>query len=271
MIDLELITFNPFRTIGIKGINYIKAENMFAEELKIKSANWILFPEYWQVNALVYAWQKNIFPSISSYHLGHNKIEMTRYFKAVVPENTPETLILNSNYQNIAFIEASLSYPFIAKKIKSSEGKGIFLLKNKRELTEYIEQNDILYLQEYLPTNKDLRIVYLGNDVFTAYWRIGKEDDFRNNIALGGTISRDQIPEEALNLVKFVAKKANINHAGFDVICHQGKYYLLEFNVMFGNKGLNGMSKDISANIINYIQGQYRPDNFDQTKRKIII
>ncbi|MFS8541302.1 MAG: hypothetical protein LOD89_04345, partial [Tissierellales bacterium] len=75
---MRFVTFNPFRTLGIPNVTYIKPENMFKEVERIKEADFILFPEYWQVNALVYGLKKNIFPSISTYHLGHNKVETTR-------------------------------------------------------------------------------------------------------------------------------------------------------------------------------------------------
>ena len=52
------ITFDPFRTLGIPNVTYIKPENMFKEIDKVKGANYILFPEYWQVNSLVYGLKK---------------------------------------------------------------------------------------------------------------------------------------------------------------------------------------------------------------------
>jgi ribosomal protein S6--L-glutamate ligase len=39
----------------------------------VKNAIAVLFPEYWQINPLVYALKKRIFPSVPTYHLGHDK------------------------------------------------------------------------------------------------------------------------------------------------------------------------------------------------------
>ncbi|MGO1712017.1 MAG: hypothetical protein ACTH0B_00685, partial [Senegalia sp. (in: firmicutes)] len=127
---MKIISFNPFRTIGMKNVTYIKPENMFKEIEKIKEADLILFPEYWQVNSLVYGLKKNIFPNIDTFHLGHNKVEMTRVFLATFPENVPYTRIMASNDSSFDIIEEEFGYPLVAKEIKSSMGNGVFLLKD---------------------------------------------------------------------------------------------------------------------------------------------
>lgn len=261
------ISFNPFRTLGIPEANYIKPENMLEEKLKIKRASWLLFPEYWQVNSLVYGWQKRIFPSISTYHLGHDKIEMTRLFQLLAPGNTPYTMILANDETAKEQILDKMSFPFVGKKVRSSEGRGVWLIKDKDDLNKYLAENQVLYLQEYLPIDRDLRVVYVGDEVFTAYWRIGKEGDFRNNLAQGGSISHDNIPEEPLRLVRDIARQAGIDHAGFDIAALGGHYYLLEFNLYFGNTGLAGRSQELNKTIYRYLlhkTEKYNPDDTDR-------
>lgn len=255
---MEFISFNPFRSIGFPNSSYIKAENMLQEEEKIKSASFILYPEYWQVNSLVYGWQKNIFPSISSYHLGHDKIEMTRMFQAIIPEHTPYTKIMGHNPEaNKNMIKekilSNFGFPFIAKKPRSSEGKGVYLINDMTDLNQYLEENSILYLQEYLPISRDLRVVLIGDKVFSAYWRIGDEGNFKNNLAQGGMISHENIPEEAIALVEKIAKQTGINHAGFDIVVYDDRLYVLEFNVFFGNQGLVGRQREINNEIYKYL------------------
>ena len=93
---MRLISFDPLRTLEIPGVVNVKPEDWRRRKSEIMAADALLFPEYWQVNALVYAWRRRIFPSINSYHLGHDKIEMTRAFEAVCPEHVPFTRILPS-------------------------------------------------------------------------------------------------------------------------------------------------------------------------------
>lgn len=250
---MKSITFNPFRTLGIPGVSYIKAENMLKEIEKIKEAEYILFPEYWQVNTLVYGLKKKIFPNINTYQLGHNKIETTRVLQTIFPKNVPYTQILSKDYVNIETIEEEFGYPLVAKEIKSSMGRGVFLIENKEQLKLYIENNESLYIQEKLPIDRDLRIVYVGNKVIGAYWRIASEGEFHNNIAKGASYDYDNIPEEAIKLVENVARELDINHAGFDVAVVGNRLYILEYNVMFGNEGLMNMGIDVGSYISEYI------------------
>ena len=248
-----LITFDPFRTIGIPNVTYIKPENIFKEIDKVKEANYILFPEYWQVNSLVYGLKKKIFPNINTYQLGHNKIETTRALWATFPKNVPYTQILSKSNVDIETIEEEFGYPLVAKEIKNSMGRGVFLIKSRQELKNYIDNNCILYIQEELPIDRDLRIVYVGNKVIGAYWRIAKEGEFHNNIAKGASYDYRNIPSEAIDLVEKVAVTLDINHAGFDIAVVDSNFYILEYNVMFGNEGLKNMGIKAEKYIYEYI------------------
>jgi len=268
---MKIISFNPFRTIGMKNVTYIKPENMFKEIEKIKEADLILFPEYWQVNSLVYGLKKNIFPNIDTFHLGHNKVEMTRVFLATFPENVPYTRIMASNDSSFDIIEEEFGYPLVAKEIKSSMGNGVFLLKDKKELKEYIKTNETLYIQEYLPIDRDLRVVYIGNKVVSAYYRIAEEGSFHNNIAKGASYSFENIPLKAVDLVDRMAKQLGINHAGFDIVEVDGKFYVLEFNVLFGNEGLKEQGIRAEDYIYNYIvDNNPNKPTFPGIKRKVV-
>lgn len=257
---VKLVTFNPYRTIGIPGVVYIKPENIFREIDTVRNADYILFPEYWQVNFLVYGLKKRIFPNINTFHLGHNKIEMTRALWATFPQNVPYTRIMGRSQIDIEAIEEEFGYPSVAKEVKNSMGQGVFLIKNRKELMDYTEKNEVLYIQERLPIDRDLRVVYVGNRVVAAYWRIGKEGSFHNNIAKGGTYSYEEIPVGAVDLVDKIAKELGINHAGFDVVIVGDRYYILEFNVLFGNEGLKNLDVNIEKIIFEYILSDFEPD-----------
>lgn len=253
---MKLVSFNAFKTLNIKEAYYIKPELFFKEQEKIKEADWVLYPEYWQINSLVYGLKKNIFPNIGTYHLGHNKIEMTRALTAVCPQNIPYTEILSNTPVNQEYILDMFPFPFIAKEIKNSMGYGVYLIEDKKQFRSYCDGNDTLYIQEKLPIDRDMRITYLGDEIIASYWRIGGENSFKNNVAQGGTISYDNIPSKALSLVDMVAKALDINHAGFDVAEVDGHYYIFEFNVLFGTRGLANKSIKLDELILRYLQKQ---------------
>ncbi|BCR03762.1 hypothetical protein DESUT3_08310 [Desulfuromonas versatilis] len=235
---MRLVSFNPYRSLGLPGVRYIKPELALRHKDEVKAADWALFPESWQVNFLAYGLKVPIFPNLSTFHLGYDKVEMTRAFWAVAPEHFPHTLILPSNENAIGQVLDELSFPMVGKEIRNSMGRGTFLLQNRRELIDYAARNPVLYLQEYLPIDRDLRVVYVGDRVVSAYWRIAGEGQFLTNVAQGGRLCFEAIPPEALQLVERIARALEINHAGFDLALVEGHFYFLEFNPMFGNEGL---------------------------------
>ncbi|UOQ46983.1 hypothetical protein MUN88_12880 [Gracilibacillus caseinilyticus] len=257
---MKLVSFNAFRTIGIPGVTYIKPDHMFKEIEVIKNADVLLFPETWQVPTLVYGLKKAIFPNVETMLLGENKIEMTRVLQAITPQHVPYTEILANTAQNIGNILETFPYPFVAKEAKNSMGQGVFLIENEAQFRTYAEQNDALYVQEFLPNDgKDLRVCVIGDQIHAAYWRVGAEGEFLHNVARGGDICNEFIPDDALDIVLSIARTLSVNHAGFDVLVSNGNYYILEFNVLFGNQGLRNEKTTVSEAIYQYILSQFVP------------
>jgi len=253
---MRLLTLNAYRALGIPGVRYLKPELLFSRLDEVREADWVLFPEYWQVNSLVYALKKRIFPNPAAYHLGHDKIEMTRAFWTVCPAHTPQTLILGRSDSALEQILDQLSLPLVAKEPRNSRGLGVFLIETRGALRDYIAANEVLYLQEYLPIRRDLRVVWVGDRVIAAYWRIAPEGGFHNNVAQGGSISFDDVPEAALAVVERIARALGVDHAGFDLAEVDGHYYVLEFNTMFGNEALNRQGIAVGRHIHEYLLGQ---------------
>ena len=250
---MQFVSFNPLRTLHLSGARYIKPELYIRHLDEVQQADWILFPEYWQVNTLVYGLQKRIFPSSASYHLGHDKVEMTRAFQALFPAHVPHTAILPPTAAAYEQILEQFDFPLVAKEVRNSMGRGVYLIENRSQLRDYIERNAVLYVQERLPIERDLRVVVVGRKVVTAYWRIAAEGSFHNNVAQGGSVSFDEIPSQALQLVERVAAACGIDHAGFDVAVVDGHCYLLEFNTLFGTDALNARGIRIEPLILEYL------------------
>lgn len=250
---MRLLTLNSYRALGIPGVSYLKPESLFANLHLVREADWVLFPESWQVNALTYALKKRIFPNAASFHLGYDKVEMTRAFWSVCPANVPHTLILPSSDAAIAEATDQLDFPLVAKEPRNSMGNGVFLLEDHRQLREFAARVPVLYLQEYLPIRRDLRIVWVGRQVIGAYWRIGAEGAFHNNVARGGCVDFDGVPAAAVELVTRVAQVLGVDHAGFDVAEVGGHYYLFEFNTLFGNDALTRRGISLAHHIHQYL------------------
>lgn len=252
----RLITFNPYRSLDMDNVLYLKPKAFFKHLPTIAEADWLLFPEYWQINALLYGLKKHIFPSPASYYLGHDKVEMTRAFWTVCPQQVPETLIRGAGATALEEILDTLPLPFVGKEIRNSMGRGVHLIESRGDLLRYAERNEVLYVQELLPIRRDLRVVWVGDEIVTAYWRQAPEGGFQNNVAQGGEIRFDAVPPAALELVEKTARQLGIDHAGFDLAEVDGYFYFLEFNTFFGNQALTEQNIKLGPRILHYLTSQ---------------
>jgi ribosomal protein S6--L-glutamate ligase len=181
---------------------------------------------------------------------------MTRAFWTVCPQHVPDTLIRGSGDAALEEILDTLAFPFVAKEIRNSMGRGVHLINNRSELLRYAHSNEVLYVQELLPIQRDLRVVWVGDGVVAAYWRQAPEGGFQNNVAQGGEIRFDAVPQAALNLVEKTARQLGIDHAGFDLAEIDGYFYFLEFNTFFGNQALSAQNIKLGPHILRYLTSQ---------------
>ncbi len=256
---MRLVSFDAFRTLGLPNTTCLKPEHMFREKALLTQADWVLFPHYWQINALLYGLDVRIFPSQASYYLGHNKVEMTRLFEMLCPAHVPTTLMLANTPENRLRVLEQMDFPFVAKEVKNSMGRGVFLIECRADFECYCQGVETLYVQEYLPIDRDMRLILIGERVVGGYWRVQPPGGFHNNVSQGGEVVFEPIPEQAKTLVESVAVAARINHAGFDVAMVGGHCYLLEFNRLFGNAGVKQLGLDLPNLILDYLQHENSP------------
>jgi ribosomal protein S6--L-glutamate ligase len=255
---MRLVSFDVFRTLGFPDTTVLKPDQYLAHKAALQQADWVLFPEYWQLNALVYGFKCRVFPSLSSYRIGHDKVEMTRAFQAVAPEHTPWTMISANGPLERDEIWNSMALPFVAKLPKASMGEGVWLIENRGDWLRYCERTNVLYAQEYLPLERDARVVIVGDKVLTAYWRTQAEQGFYNNLARGGSIDCSPVPAVMTDLALRLARALGVDHAGFDIALVEGYPYVLEFNRLFGNKGLSE-GAELKDAILAYLREQTEP------------
>jgi ribosomal protein S6--L-glutamate ligase len=270
LCDLRMgwISFDPLRTLGFPDTRFLKPEQCFSFREELVQANWVLFPDYWQVNALVYGFGSRIFPSHSSYLIGHSKVEMTRAFTAVAPRHVPETHIAANTPEQAAALWARMTPPFVAKLPRSAQGQGVWLIESQADWRRYLLCADVLYVQEYLPIDRDIRLVLIGNKVISHYWRLQSPYTFHNNVSRGGEVDYSPVPAAAIALVEQVASQLGINHAGFDVAMVGGHPYLLEFNRLFGNQGIPGGDLALRSAILDYLKSHEVPQRPTRDSRR---
>ncbi|HDZ07963.1 ATP-grasp domain-containing protein [Pseudohongiella sp.] len=259
---MNLVSFDIFRTLGLPGITVLKPDDLFRQKDLLRQADWVLFPEYWQLNALVFGLNCRVFPSEASYRIGHDKVEMTRAFQVVAPEHTPWTPIEANTADGRERLWQLMSLPFVAKLPKASMGEGVWLIESRQDWQRYCERTPVLYVQEYLPIDRDVRVVVIGDRVVTAYWRTQSDRGFYNNVAKGGQIDRSPVPAVVTNLALRLARTLGVDHAGFDIALVDNHPYVLEFNRLFGNQGL-AQGSAIRDAILDYLVSKSEPDDPD--------
>jgi len=190
---------------------------------------------------------KKIFPR-NYYRFMGNKIRQTELFQFLEISHPRTRFYTKRNrFERIC---RDFTYPFVAKiPVGSSKGAGVYLIRNDEDLTQYLEEDlDTrypAYIQEYLPIDRDIRVVLLGGKVVHAYWRIPSEGEFRNNVARGADISYDNVPEEVLRFAEDIARRCRFDEVGVDICWAHGRYYILEANMVFGLEGFRQAGLDI--------------------------
>lgn len=187
---------------------------------------------------------KRIFPSLESHLYDGDKIKQTTLFKLLSLPH-PRTRVFYGR-QRLEILE-HFSYPFVAKKARgSARGQGVYLIQGPEDLAAYLERHQPAYIQEYLPIKGDVRVVVIGFEPVCAYWRLPPPGDFRSNVARGARVEFGGVPRAAVELAVEAARLANLDEVGLDVAMHQGRPYLLEFNVKYGHEGPRQAGLDVA-------------------------
>jgi ribosomal protein S6--L-glutamate ligase len=230
------------------GVAIIQAKPNFSdytpeEKQKIKAAEKIYYPTPFYVD-LFMTMRKAIFPGRETYVYSGDKIKQTTLFDFLqIPH--PRTRVYFGQQKKRILKDFPL--PFIAKIPRgSSMGCGVFLIRNDEELRRYLVRSSVAYIQEYLPLDRDLRVILINHQVILSYWKVAPRGEFRNNLAQGASIRFNGIPDEALAFAVKVTRMCNFEDVGLD-LCHTPDkgWMVLEANMNYGLQGLKEKGLDI--------------------------
>ena len=230
------------RTIGVRPNFTDYTED---EVALIRCAEKIYYPTAFYAD-LFDAMGKPTFPSYHTYKCVQDKIKQSALFQLVgLPH--PRTHVFYGKRQQ-SKIKRHFQYPFVAKEPRGSAmGRGVFLIENDADLEQYTIGRHVCYIQQYLPIDRDIRAVVIGDQVVHAYWRVAKKGEFRTNVARGGHISLEAIPEAATDLAIHAAQTCRWDDVGLDICYFDGQYTILEANMKYGREGFRAAGIDYYA------------------------
>ena len=220
------------RTLGVR-TNFVDYSD---DEIRaIRQAPKIYYPSVFYAD-LFDAMGKPLFPSYHTYKCVQDKIKQTALFYLLdIPHPCTRVFYGKRRLEKIVRV---FTFPLIAKIPRGSAlGRGVFLVQNEEELAAYLRLSPVAYIQEYLALDRDIRVVVIGDRVVHAYWRLAAQGEYRSNVAAGGTISLEKVPEKVLTLALHTARACGWDDVGIDICAHQGRFLVLEANMKYGKEG----------------------------------
>jgi ribosomal protein S6--L-glutamate ligase len=229
------------RTLGVKP-NFF--DYTAAEQGWILKAPVVLYPTRHYAKFLS-TMGRPIFPSLETHLYADEKILQSTLFQMLGLDHPRTRFYYRRHHREIL---KEFSPPFVAKLPRSSSGRGVFLVQAEEDLEDYLARTRVAYIQEYLPHDRDLRVVLIRYQPVIAYWRVRPAGGFHANLSQGGRAVFEDVPGEAVDLAVECARACRFDDVGLDFIRHDGRWYLVEANMKYGRKGLSmqGMNlKDI--------------------------
>lgn len=226
-------------TLGVKPnfMDYTPGERKMLQDADV-----VLFPTLNYAQFLT-TLGKRIFPSVETYLYADEKIKQTTLFYMLGLPHPRTRMYYPRHHQDIL---RDFPFPVVAKlPRRSAQGRGVFKITRSEELGRYLALTKVAYIQEYLPHDRDLRVVLINYEPVLAYWRIRCGQEFRTNLFQGGLISFDHIPAEGVRLAQKAARACRFNDVGMDLIFCEGVWYVIEANMKYGRKGLRMKGMDL--------------------------
>ncbi len=173
----------------------------------------------------------------------------------------PTYRVLNYNELEELVKNETLKLPFIAKPNKGSQGEGVLLVDDLKEMS-FFDGYEKYIFQNYIKNTGDWRIIVVGGVPLGAMKRIAAPGSYVNNISRGASAVLETDQEVLNELYKISTKVAslfNLSFCGVDIIRDEAtnNLYLLEVNTApqwndeYGFQAITGV--DVAARVADFI------------------
>ena len=165
--------------------------------------------------------------------LAKNKYEAGKLFAANgLP--TPYT-------QELTTLDHDMPYPLVAKVLRGSQGKGVYLCTTRAELEQVSRKHGSMIIQEFIDTRpgEDLRVFVIGQRVAGVMHRKSLNGDFRANISQGGVGEAYSLTPEIETLALTAARLIGLDICGVDLLFADTGFKVCEVNATPGFRGFD--------------------------------
>lgn len=165
-------------------------------------------------------WLKNgntIFPRHGDSFYWENKLYMQRKFLELqIPH--PRTVIVDR--ANPAPEKPPMPFPFLFKPAHSSGSQGIARITCDSDYRRMVEKtaHEEFLLQEQVEMRRDLRLIYIGNELVLHYWRINEGTEWRpTSTGHGSGVDFETLPGQWMDRIFLEYKKLDLLAGAFDI------------------------------------------------------
>lgn len=147
----------------------------------------------------------------------------------------------------------------VVKPVFGSEGRGMVRVTDRelawRTFFAIEQTGGVIYLQQFVRhPGWDVRAFVLNGRVLGAMRRTAKED-WRTNVAQGGSAERCELTAEQVGLALAATEAVGAVVAGVDLLCDErGEWYVIEVNAVPGWRAFSvACGVDVAAEVVRFV------------------
>ena len=178
----------------------------------------------------------------------------------------PKTSLIPSvDHKESAIKNLDTKYPVVMKTLAGSKGVGVLFIESERSYDSlvqllYSQNPDVdLLVQEYIKTDKDIRVIVLGGLIIGSMERLVIEGDFRSNVTQGSKVAPYNLTDLEIEQCLLASKAVNGVWTAVDFIPSEDPKtkppYILEVNHSPGTAGIEeATNKNIVKEVIQHFE-----------------
>jgi len=175
---------------------------------------------------------------------------------------TPRTMLVSFPI-NTEIVEQEIGFPCVVKLVTGSQGKGVYLCRDRQffidlmELIDNLKTKKTMIIQEFIDSGElfDLRVWVIDNKTMVAMKRTPPPGDFRSNISHGGHGEPFELNDEIKDVANKTAEVFGLEITGIDLLYDGKKFLVCEANSSPGFEGIDQYcGTDMATDIVNYVR-----------------